>query len=387
MQIYHTKDSVDIYSVASELGASPIKIAEDNELSPRSVLPRGRELVIIQPTRTYNVRSGDTLDLISRKFCVNKDALKRMNPELMGYERLYPGQLLTVKTEGCNGGMISTNGYFYRGCPRERLSRIMPYLSYVTICSAVYKGAKIHNTFSPIEIISAVKSCGRIPLLRIYLTEIPRREQIQEFVHSAVVLAKSQGFDGITLSSLGSMDVDSSERAELILSLRRGLMEADAILFAEGDAEQDCEYMEYASSGIITYDKLHKKDMPSFEDGEASIMRSFAENAESSRAFIDIPSFAYSGSKYIDKIEAMRIADRRRGELEFDDERKIITARYSKGKKHEIIYESLENTKAKLGLVSELGFLGISFDIGRICLADLMMATTVFEIVNHPMLI
>ena len=387
MQIYHTKDNEDIYSVARELGLSPMKISEDNELMSNTVLPKGRELVIIQPTRTYNVRSGDTLDLISRKFTASKEALKRMNPELKGCERLYPGQLLTIKSEGGTGGMISTNGYFYRGCSRERLSRIMPYLSYVTICSAVYKSGKIHNTFSPSEIITEVKSCGRIPLLRIYLAEMPKREEVQEFVHSAVILAKSCGFDGIALSSLGTMNADKSERAELILSLRRSLMEADSILFAEGDAECDCEYMEYANSGIITYDKLHKKDIPSFDDGEAMIMREFAESAESSRAFIELSSFAYAGSKYIDKGEAMRITDKRRGELEFDPDRKIITARYGKGKKHEIIYESLENTKAKLGLVSELGFLGISFDIGRICLAELMIAATIFEIVNHPMLI
>lgn len=385
MQIYHTKDNEDIYSVARDLGVSPMKISEDNELTTNTPLPCGRELLIIQPTRTYNVRSGDTLDIISRKFGVSKEALKRMNPELKGRERLYSGQLLTIRSEGGTGGMISTNGYFYRGCTKERLSRIMPYLSYVTICSAVYKNGKIHNTFSPTEIIAEVKSCGRIPLLRIYLTEMPKHEAAQEFVHSAVVLAKSCGFEGITLSSLGTMNADASQRAELILNLRRSLMETDAILFAEGDAECDFEYMEYANSGILTYDKLHKKDIPSFDEGEALVMRNFAEATESSRAFIDLACFAYAGSKYIDKSEAIRITDRRRGELEFDRDRKIITARYGKGKKHEIIYESLENTKAKLGLVSELGFLGISFDIGRTCLADLMMASTIFEIVNHPM--
>ena len=387
MQIYHTKDNENIYSVARELGVSPMKISEDNELTTNTVLPNGRELVIIQPTRTYNVRSGDTMDIIARRFCVSKETLKRMNPELNGYERMYPGQLLTIKSEGGSGGMISTNGYFYRGCSKDRLLRIMPYISYVTICSAVYKNEKIHNTFSPSEIISEVKSCGRIPLLRIYLTEMPRREKVQEFVHSAVVLTKSCGFDGITLSSLGTMNVEKSERAELILSLRRALMEADLILFAEGDAECDCEYMEYANSGILTYDKLHKKNIPSFDDGEATVMRDFAEAAESSRAFIDLPCFAYAGSKYIDKSEAMKITDRRNGALEFDHDRKIITARYGKGQKHEIIYESLENTKAKLELVGELGFLGISFDIARIRLADLMMAATIFEIVNHPMII
>jgi ribosomal protein L17 len=163
-------------------------------------------------------------------------------------------------------------------------------------------------------------------------------------------------------------------------------METDTILFAEGDADADCRHIEYADAGILTYDKLHKTDIPTFEEGEAAVMTRYAENAESSRAFIEIPSFAYSMVKYVDKSEAIRITDKRQSELRYDAERMIITAKYGKGGDREIIYESLENTKAKLELVSELGFMGISFDIGRVCIPDLMIAASMFDVISYPVM-
>ena len=198
MQIYRLKDNEDVYTVARDFGISTMKISEDNELSAHSALPKNRELLIIRPTRTYNVRSGDTPDSIARRFNVKKEALKRMNPELRGRERLYSGQLLTVKCEGGGYGMIGTNGYLYKGCGTERLLRIMPYLGYVTVCSALYKDGSIHSTFASRDAVSIVLSHGKIPLLRIYLTEMPTECEIKGFVDSATILARSGGFKGVT---------------------------------------------------------------------------------------------------------------------------------------------------------------------------------------------
>ena len=83
----------------------------------------------------------------------------------------------------------------------------------------------------------------------------------------------------------------------------------------------------------------------------------------------------------------MRITDKKHGEISEDRERKLQIASYGKHKRREIILESLENTKAKLELVSELGFMGISFDIGRICIPDLMMAASMFDVISHPVML
>ena len=111
MYIYRSGNNESIYDIAREYGVSPIKIAENNELEIRGRLPKGREVLILTPSRTYNAKSTDTLGRIAERFKTTKEALMRLNPELGGREKLYSGQLLTIKESTPSFGMISTNGY------------------------------------------------------------------------------------------------------------------------------------------------------------------------------------------------------------------------------------------------------------------------------------
>ena len=386
MHVYRTKDSESIYDIAREYGVSPIKIAEDNELEIRGRLPAGREVLILTPSRTHNVKSKDTLGMIAERFKTSKEALLRLNPELRGREKLYSGQLLTIRECTPSMGMISTNGYLYSGVPRDRLIFLMPYLSYVTVCSAVYKDGKIRNLFLSDDTVALIRSHGRAPILRIYFYELPERERDNDFANAAVILAKSGGFSGIALSSLNSLEGNGERLSEFTLKLRRALLENDLILFAEGEVERDCSYMEYADAGILTYDKMHRKTPPSFDDGEKAHFSRFADEYESARSFVELSSFAYSSGQYMEKGEAMKIIDRKHAQIVYDDDKKLLTASYGRHKKRDMSLESLENTKAKLGLVSELGFMGVSFDIGRVCIPDLMATSSVFEIVGSPVM-
>ena len=217
------------------------------------------------------------------------------------------------------------------------------------------------------------------------MADFPEGDGVRDFISSIIILAKSEGFSGVTVSSLNSREV-KERAAELVLTARKSLMESDLLFFAEGDSECDCSYMDYADAGIITYDKLHKKDIPSFENGERATLDSFAESCESSRTFVELPCFALATGKYIDRGEAIRITDKRRAEILNDDERKIAVARYGKGKHKEILYESLGNTKAKLELLGELGYMGVSFDVGRVCMPELMMLSNMYSIVTRPII-
>lgn len=386
MQIYRAKSGENVYDIAREYGVSPIKIACDNDLEIRSILPKGREVLIITPSRTYNVKGGDTLEGVARRFKTTKEALMRLNPELGGRERLYMGQILTVKHSTPSYGMICANGYFYAGTSKDTLVSLLPHLSYVTVCSAVYKDKRVHNLFSCGDTVELIRASGRAPMLRIYLTELPDESGDKDFANSIGILAKSGGFCGVTFSSLNSMTNDKRRLEAFVLTVRKILMQSDLLLFTEGDLDKDTSYMEYADAGILTYDKLHKDNIPTFAAGEGAALEKFAYSSESARAFVEISSFAYSDGKYIEKKEAMRISDRKRGEITEDAERKLQTASYGKYKKREIVYESLENTKAKLELVSELGFMGISFDIGRVCISDLMIAANMFDVISYPVM-
>ena len=384
MQIYRTENNESIYDIATKYGVSPIKIAENNDLEIRGRLPKGREVLVLTPSRTYNVRSGDTLDKIAMRFKTTKELLLRLNPELQGREKTYSGQLITIKDSTPSYGMISTNGYLYSGTPREKLLALIPYLSYVTVCSAIYKDCHVHNLHQSEDTVSFIKSTGRAPLLRVYMTELPMNET--DFASSMAILAKSGGFLGVTLSSLNTLSNDKNRLSSLVLAVRKALIENDLLLFAEGDIDKDTSYMDYADAGVLTYDKMHLTDVPSFEDGERAACSEFAETQESCRAFIEISSFAYSGNGYIEKGEAMRLCDRKHADIEHYPDKMLSKASYGRHKKREIIFESLENTKAKLELVSELGFMGVSFDISRICTADLMAMASMFDIISSPIM-
>lgn len=386
MYIYRAGNNESIYDIAREYGVSPIKIAENNELEIRGRLPRGREVLILTPSRTYNARSTDTLGKIADRFKTTKESLMRLNPELCGREKIYSGQLLTIRESTPSYGMISTNGYLYAGAPRDRLTAILPYLSYVTVCSAVYKDGRISNLYQSEDTVNHIKSLGRVPMLRIYMTELPRKDGDVDFANSVSIIAASGGFSGVTLSSINTMCSDNERLSSLILTVRKILMENDMLLFAEGDLDSDTSYMDYADSGILTYDKLHRTDAPSFNDGERAALEKFAYSGESSRSFLELSSFAFSGGKFIEKREGARLADKRHAEISHNEDTKLQRACFGKHKRREIISESLENTKAKLELVSELGFMGISFDIGRICIPDLMIAASMFDIISYPVM-
>lgn len=384
MHIYRAEDNESIYDIARKYDVSPIKIAEDNSLEIRGRLSEGREVLVRIPSRTYNVRAGDTLDKIAMRFNVKKEALMRLNPELSGREKLYRGQLLTVKDATPSLGAINVNGYLYSGAANDRLTAILPYLSYVTVCSGVYKGGRVYNLYPTDQTVSEVKSRGRVPMLRIYMSEVPKEDK--DFAGSVSILAKSGGFAGITLSPLNSLSDNAQKLSALTLAVRRVLIENDLLLFVEGDADKDTSYMDYADAGILTYDKLHISPYPSFDEGEKRVYTEFAERGESSRAFIELSSFAYSGGEYIEKGDAMRIIDRKHPKLTCDTEAKVIRASYGRHKRREVIYESLENTKAKLDLVSELGYMGVSLDIGRVCIPDLMAVAGSFDIIPSPLM-
>ena len=386
MHIYRTENNESVYDIAAEFGVSPIKIAENNELEIRGRLPMGREVLVLTPSRTYNAKGTDTLGRIAERFKTTKEALMRLNPELEGREKLYSGQLLTIKESTPSYGMISTNGYLYAGTPRERLIAIIPYLSYVTVCSAVYKDRHVRSLYQSEDTVELIKSFGRAPMLRIYLSELPGEDEVSDFAGSACILAASGGFAGVTLSCLNTITNDKDRLNNLVFTVRKTLMENDLLLFAEGDLDYDTSYMDYADAGILTYDKLHVADAPSFANGERAALEKFAYSGESTRAFLEISGFAYSGGKYIEKREGVKLCDKRRAEMVYDDERLLKRASFGKHKKREIIFESLENTKAKLELVSELGFMGISFDIGRVCTSDLMIAASMFDVISYPVM-
>ena len=138
------------------------------------------------------------------------------------------------------------------------------------------------------------------------------------------------------------------------------------------------------------YEKSCLEDIPDFEVGEKRMMTDYASKNEASKAYIDIPTLAYMGNEELLISEAEDLAYTSGKEIGYDDKKKICEFNYNKYRAGScdtvrVAYESLENLKAKLELVGELGFMGISFDIMNIPTEYLMLFETMFSHPSFPM--
>ena len=387
MHIHTVKDGDTVFKIARSYSTSPLKIIENNALEAPDFLAVGEELLILTPTRTYTVRGSDSLSKIARRFGTKKNMLLANNPYLCGEDRTYPGEILAIKYDTPTRASISSNGYCFKGYDKERLMRALPYLTYLTVGCAIWERGRLSYTFDDNEILKLGREAGKITLLRVYdkSGDLPRSTDAQDAVISNIIdAAKQKGYGGITLSLSVPTGENKAEEAEFLLKMRKRMLGCDLILFNETNAQTPSEICELSDANVFLYDKCAAEDIESFEEGEKKAYTHFSETAESSKTFIDLPSFAYTDGEPIETEDAKKLARRRRCEIKTNEEALIQSFEYTefsggKAQARTVIYESLKNTKAKLELVDELGFMGVSFDVSRVNVPTLMMIQTMFS--------
>ena len=383
MHIHTVKKGETVYSIANQYGVSPSKIIENNGLDNKNNLSVGRELLILTPTRTYTVKSGDTLAGIAMRFGIKKRELLRSNPSHTVQEKVMAGELLAIKNESERYGTSVANGYFYHGCTIEKLKNALPYLTYVTVASVINTEKGLKTIFDDKKIIEHINQNGKIPLLRIYDTSdgayVTDKSVAEEFSEKMIKHAKSKGYLGIVLSAFRATEKDAGAFGEFIISLRKKMIGSDLVLFTEIDETSPSTAADYADGNILTYDKISCKNIPSFENGEKKVFTDFANKCESTKVFIEIPSLAFSTDKYLALDEVYKKAWDRGLEIKQDEERLIS---YIQDGSSTVIFESMTNLAKKLELISELGYMGISFDIMRVPISALMMYNCFFKTVS-----
>ena len=188
MKIHRMKENEDIYALSREYEIAPSILMDNNGAYGVKRPPRGVEMLIATPTRTYNVRRGDTLFAIAKRFGVSEEYLKQINPSLNGRYNLYPSQILAIKYQDRVFGTCVSMGYLYQGYRLDKLVRTMPYLSYLTVCAARLIDEKIDMMFQDNKIIELANNEKRRTLLRIYAPSIPNNTRgKREFIKKKAV--------------------------------------------------------------------------------------------------------------------------------------------------------------------------------------------------------
>lgn len=387
MKIHSVKTGESIFSIARKYSASPLKIIENNDLKNPDLLAIGTELLILTPTRTYTVRGGDTISKIADRFEVDITDIYRNNPYLSGTDSIYPGQILSIKQDAKEYGSALSIGYLFDGYTRERLNMALHYATHLAVSAYKRSGGKLKELFSVREAVTTAKKYGKLPLMRIYDTS--KAETLENsYMEEIIEVIKKNGFSGIVISANEAL-YENKEKVILFLdSLYERLKPEGLSLFIERDLNRSRTPLPSSYDGaILMYEKSTLADIPSV-DAEKKI---YSESiGDGMRAYIDLPSFAYVDDMGVTKEEALILARRGGNEILHDSERGIcyfVQNSYKAGKKeaNRVVFESLENIKAKLDYVYELGLMGISFDIMRVPVEYLMIFHSLFALPKYSL--
>ena len=384
MHIHTVSEGETVFHIARKYGVSPAKIIENNGLKNPDRISVGQKLLILTPTRTYTVRGGDTLERIAKRFGVKERSILRANPYLSGVDATYPEEVLAIKYDAPTHGTAILNGYYYNGCPEDRLMLALAHCGCITV--SAYRagdGGRLESVFDDCEVVKRIREHGRAPIMRVY---DPREyEALAEgegsYRSKIVNTAKERGYAAVALGAYRA--AKNPLIKGFVFDLKKDLLSEGIDLFYEYDGEGCEDACEIADGCVLIYEKCGMENMPTFEDGEKKFYTEFSERQDSSKAFLDLSPFAYAGDRCITKSEADEIAYRMKCRIEYDPERMICSfdhASFTRGGRGrtQVRYEAMENIKAKLDLAGELGFMGISFDIMRVPIEHLMMISTSF---------
>ncbi len=373
--IIHTVQRGDnILSIAKKYGVSPVKIIEYNCLPFPDRLMVGQKILVVIPTRTYTVRGGDTVSKVCRRFGIKKNTLLANNPSLHGKCALHGGTELSIHFDLPQFGFAAINGYMYENTSIDRFRTLLPYLTYITFC---------YDTKESEMLLKEAVGCGKIPLLRMRWLDIcAGMEENAEMLAARIRAMKDKGYYGIALTA--APPKTPKERAEEIaLQIKKMLLGMDMLMFREMEAEDVREEFDAADGLVLLYEKCHKKTIPSFDEGEIQTMEKFSRCYEPGKAFVEFSAFGFDDEKALTMEQIQKISIKYQAEYGYDAEKMVSFLDYTAFKCGEkkplrIHFESLENVKAKLVIMHELGFMGAAMDIGRIPISTVMMMYIMF---------
>ena len=385
MRIHTVMKGENTADIATKYGIDEAILCLTNEIENKTPLSPGEQLLILTPTRTYTARDGDSMMRVALRFGRPISELRGLNPHITADE-LKQGQIVIVKCDERPYGMGVSNGIYYRGCPMWKLTRAMPYTTYITVGSGIFDGTRCYESFSGRNIVDIAMENGKMPLIRVYDKSdgkvYENRDARDNYIGELIELARRGGYKGIDLGYRETMRGEAYE--EFLVELRGRMIGSDLILISEILPGCDGAISDYSDGAILSFDKcadMKKCDMP-FDQWEGSVIRDFADNSESTKTFIELPVFANSASgDFIEVTDATDLA-RRSGAVTNYDKNSLISS--FENKKHgSIVYNSLSSINARMDMLAEMGYMGISFDIARCPLSYLLMYDSLFKSVGY----
>ncbi len=403
MQIYVVKPGDTLFSIGRALGLAPGFLARYNGLQEPYRLAVGQSLLVLYPEQTVTVQPGDTLTSISASAGTDVASLYRMNPNLSGSDRIYPGQILVTQLEQAARRPAVVSGYAYPNVSERVLRGILPYAG--ALAPFTY-GFTPEGALVPMDderLLALAGACGVQPLLHLStltaagtfsaaqaaaLLQDPALQQTLAANVLQTMLEK--GYEGLDVD-FEYLGRDLAEPYAAFIQLLRDTLAPYNLplitaLAPKTSAAQPGTLYEghnYASLStasdavlLMTYEWGYTYGPPMAVAPVGAVRRvvEFAlTQMDAAKILLGFPNYAYdwtlpftagaTRAQSIGNEAAPLLAAQYGAEIQFDTQSQTPYFTYldEAGQPHEVWFEDVRSAQAKFALLPEYGLLGLGY--------------------------
>lgn len=403
MVIHVVQEGDTIASIAENYGVSPSIVILNNQLDSDQSLVVGQTIVILFPSETHTVTEGETLESIANDYGITVINLLQNNPYLANAAFIYPGQVLVIRYEENKIGNISINGYAYPFINREVLIQTLPYLTYLTLFTYGFTESGELIDIDDRELIDIARNYGVAPLMLIStLTDegtfsnqlahviLNDMEAQNNLIDNILINLREKNYFGLDIDFEYILPEDRQAYVDFIRNVTTRLnaegypvMTALAPKTSSDQPGLLYEAHDYAGIGeaanwvlLMTYEWGYTYGPP-MAVSPINKVREVLDYAvtviEPSKIFMGIPNYGYnfilpyergvSRANSIGNVEAVNLAREVGASIQFDETAMSPFFTYvdDQGRTHEVWFEDARSIDAKVRLVPEYGFKGVSY--------------------------
>ncbi len=426
MQIYTIQNGDSLTSIGAAYGLTPTYLEYTNELTNPDRLVTGQDLIIAPPAALHTVAAGDTLSSIAELYLVPLLTLLRNNPQLSMTDTLVPGSTVIVQFSdevSTERRPISTIGYTYPNINRDTLKKTLPFLTYLSIFTYGFTTEGELITIDDQELISLARSYGVAPILlfstlgssgtfsnELSSALLSNPELQDRLIDNLILTMKEKQYYGLDIDF---EYVFSNEREAYVTFVetltKRCNEEGLTVLVALApkiSADQPgllYEAHDYQGLGaaansvlLMTYEWGYTYGPPMAVAPIPSVRRVLdyaITEIPPEKIYMGIPNYGYDWSlpyvrgttkaKSLGNVAAIELALKTGSDILYDEKAQSPFFYYTDDENvpHVVWFENAHSIEAKLGLVSEYGFLGAGYwNVMRWFPQNWLLANLLFEI-------
>ena len=403
MQIYVAKPGDTLYSIGRMLSLAPGFLARYNGLQEPYRLAVGQSLLALYPEKAVTVRAGDTLSSIAASAGTDVLSLFRMNPNLSGSDRIYPGQILVTQLEQNRTRSAFVAGYAYPYVQESVLCGILPFTG---VLMPFTYGFTPEGALVPMDderLLALAEDYGVRPFLHLStLTAagtfsaaeaavVLRSETLQRtLAEAALQKMQEKGYQGLDVDFEYLGQELAEAYAQFLTLLHERLAPYGLPLIAAlapktsadqpGTLYEGHDYAAVASACdavlLMTYEWGYTYGPPMAVAPIGAVRRvvEFAlTQMEPGKILLGFPNYAYdwtlpftagaTRAQSIGNEAAPLLAAQYGAEIQFDEQAQTpyFTYQDEAGQPHEVWFEDARSALAKFGLLTEYGLSGLGY--------------------------